>query len=368
MTDIHIPLAKPSLGAGEIEALEKVIRSRYIAQGPEVSAFEKDVIAYLAEGREDLDCCAVSSGGAGLLLSLKAAGIGQGMKVLVPAYTFPAGAQAVLWLNANPVPVDVDEETLSVSPRTLKERLDKDVSLIIVCHQFGIPAEIEKIKEMCNGIPVIEDAACALGGRGIQLPLGTIGDMGCFSLHPRKVITSGEGGLVVGQKQFVSKIRLMRDYGRKKSGFGDCFSDIGLNFRMSDLQAAVARVQLGYISETIKRRERLAYAYMDKLSHIKNLKIPEGYKKDGVVFQSFVVRVPNGKEVVRMLNEKGIMAQVGAHCLTEQTFYRKNCQYFPCPISEKLAKEIIALPFYDEMEEWMIERVVSEIERILITV
>ena len=353
--DDVVPLARPRVGSEELEAVARVLASRHLARGPEAAALERDVVALLRVG----DVLAVSSGGAALLLALKALGVGPGDEVVVPAYTFPAAAQAAWWLGATPVPADVSEETLAVDAATVAARIGPATRAIVVAHAFGIPADIEDVIGVARDLPVVEDAACSLGGRTPSgRPSGTVGTIGCFSLHPRKLATAGEGGLVVATGEAARAVRELHDYGRTGAGFGDVFGGMGLNFRLSDVAAAIARVQVARLTDSLARRGRLAARYLDRLEGLPGVRVPSGGRRAGNAWQSFVVRVTDGPVVVERLRAIGIQAGVAAHDLCAQAVYRARCgEGPPCPTSAALGREAIALPLFDEMDEAQVDRV-----------
>ncbi|NOZ02224.1 MAG: aminotransferase class I/II-fold pyridoxal phosphate-dependent enzyme [Deltaproteobacteria bacterium] len=360
MARMPVPLARPRLGDAELDAVRRVLASRHLAQGPEVAALEQEAGAMLG-GRQVV---AVSSGGSALLLALSALGIGKGDEVVVPAFTFPAAAQAAAWLGAVPVPADVDPDTLAVTAETVEAVMTGDTRAIVVSHAFGIPADVERVVEAAMGrdLDVIEDAACAFGGftaRGARA--GTVGKLACFSLHPRKLVTGGEGGMVACDGPMATRVRSLKDYGRTGSGFGDIFGDMGLNFRLSDLCAAVARVQLTSVAGSIASRANLAKGYIERLDGVNGVGIPRGYFRNGQTWQSFVVRVGEGApRLVKLMREKGVEAGPSAHDLTGQTFFRKRWgDSLPCPVSAALAGELVALPLFDEMSLDQVDRVVD---------
>ncbi len=354
----RIPLARPRVGRPEARAVLRVLQSRHLAQGPEVLALERAASAALG----DRPVVAVSSGGSALLLAMAACGVGPGCEVVVPVFTFPAAAQAALWLGADPVPADVDPESLGVTAATVAARLTPRTRAVVVAHAFGIPADVEGVADLARprGIAVIEDAACAFGGRTAGgRPAGTAGEFGCFSLHPRKVVTGGEGGLVACDPGFEARVRELRDYGRTGRGFGDVFGATGLNFRLADLCAAVARVQVGRVAGSVRRRERLVQRYRTRLDGCPGVRVPGGYARAGQTWQSFVVRVPGARDVAHALGRRGIEAGPAAHALTDQTFFRSrwDARRFRCPDGEALAREALALPLFDEMTTREVDRV-----------
>lgn len=365
-----IPLARPFVTEAEMEAVRRVLESRHLAQGPESALFEAELAAYVG-GHEMVT---VSSGGAALLLAMMAAGVRADDEVIVPDYVFPAAAHCALFLGAIPVPADVDVETLSITPDSVSARLTDRTRAVIVVHTFGIPADVEGICAVCpEYVNIIEDAACALGGltQG-GAPAGTVGRFGCFSFHPRKSITTGEGGCITASGDDVTAVRLLRDYGRTGKGFGDIFSEIGLNFRLSDINAAVGRVQLQRLQYSIDTRHRLATTYMALLRDLPRVRIPKGYLLAGNTYQSFVVEITgNPQEIIGKLAEKGIFAGASAHALTAQTVYRKQLygQTAGADLTgtgSRLADNTIALPLFDEMTVAQVHTVVDALRAALL--
>lgn len=356
-----IPLARPFVGAEEYEAVRRVLEGRHLAQGPQAVQLEKDVAAFIETSKNVL---AVSSGGSALYLALMALGVKPGDEVVVPSFVFPAAAQATVWIGAVPVPADVDPQTMAIVPETVASVVSARTKAIVVVHPFGIPARVEDIQRAVSGrdIYVVEDSACALGGMtaGGQSS-GTVGDIGCFSLHPRKSATSGEGGLVVAGGQLASKIATMRDYGRTGAGAGDIFSEVGLNFRLSDIAASIARVQVGRVTASIETRRNLVARYRKGLAGFGGVTVPSGYDQAGNTFQSFVVEVERDPETIRKrLADDGIQAGIAAHNLTDQAFFRQRVGNFQrCPVSERLAAKTLALPLFDEMDFEQVDRVVA---------
>jgi dTDP-4-amino-4,6-dideoxygalactose transaminase len=346
-----IPLARPRIGDAERSAVLRVLDSRHLAQGPEAAALEREVAALLG-GRRDV--VATSSGGAALLVSLSAAGVGPGDEVVVPAFTFPAAAQAAFFLGAVPVPAEVDPDTMAVTADSVAARLSARTRAVVVAHAFGVPADVEAVADVARprGIALVEDAACSLGGTTPGgAPSGSVGDWGCFSLHPRKLVTAGEGGLVACDPARAARVRTLRDYGRTGSGFGDIFGDAGLNLRLSDLAAAVARAQVAALAEGRAARARIAAAYRDALAGCAGVRIPAGFDRPGTVFQSFVVVAADGPTLVARLAAQGIGAGPAAHALTAQAVFRARCPGAPeCPVAEALARQAVALPLYEEMD------------------
>lgn len=356
-----IPLARPYITPDEAAAVARVLDSGYIAQGPETAAFESELSRHIG-GRCVI---AVSSGGTALLLALMAAGIKTGDEVIVPDFVFPAAAHGAMFLGATPVAADVDIETLSMTPASVARRLSPATRAVVVVHPFGIPADVEGIARVCpESVRIIEDGACALGGltAGGRV-VGTVGSLACFSFHPRKSISTGEGGCIAADGADADKLRLWRDYGRSGRGFGDVFTEIGMNFRLSDIGSAIGRVQLSRLERSIQVRTALAARYTSQFGGVAGVRIPGGYGLPGNTFQSFVVELEDEPTaVIAALAAAGIGAGPSAHALSMQKVYRDRYPELAggCDGSgARLAMRTIALPMFDEMTESQVDRVVA---------
>jgi perosamine synthetase len=361
--DRTIPLARPYVGSEEMDAVRRVLSSRHLAMGPETAALEAEVSTLL----EGTGVVAVSSGGAALLVALSALDVGPGTEVVVPSFTFPAAAQAAFFLGAVAIPADVDEGTMGVTAASVERVLTPRTRAVVVVHAFGIPADVEGVVALCRprGIAVVEDAACSLGGRTwTGAPSGTVGDVACFSLHPRKPATSGEGGLVASADHaLLGRVKRLRDYGRTGAGPGDVFGEIGLNFRMADVPAAIGRVQLKRLALSLRLRAALVARYRVRLADSPGVVIPAGYARPGQTWQTMAVRLDRTADPIRRaLADDGIQAGVAAHCLTQQTFWRQRCPDGPeCPVGEALAATTLALPLFDEMTRSQVDRVADRL-------
>ncbi|MBP7381965.1 DegT/DnrJ/EryC1/StrS family aminotransferase [Myxococcota bacterium] len=356
-----LPLARPNITDDEVSAVVRVLRSRHIASGPETAELERELSAKF--GGRDVVC--VSSGGAALLLALMAAGTGPGDEVVVPDFVFPAAAHAALFLGALPVPADVDLETLSITPESVARRLTPSTKAVVVVHPFGIPADVEGIAAICPpSVRVIEDGACALGGLTASgAAVGTVGEVSCFSFHPRKSISTGEGGCVVADGDTARRLRLWHDYGRVGKGYGDIFHDVGLNLRLSDICAAVGRVQLARLQDSIRLRGRIAQVYFEGLERLDFVRVPAGHRLPGNTFQSFVVETKlDPSIVIAGLAEHGIAAGPAAQSLSMQSMFRSRFAGLAASSDgsgPRLAMNTIALPMFDEMTDAQAWRVIE---------
>jgi len=270
--NIFIPLTRPYFDSEELEEIQKVLDSGWVTQGPKVKEFEDKIADYLGVKY----AIAVTNCTSALHLALLCIGIKGGDEVLVADYTFPATGHAVLYCRAKPVFVDTDLKTYNINPELIEEKITERTKAIIPVHTFGQPAKMDKIMEIAEdyNLKVIEDAACALGAKYKNRYAGTIGDIGCFSFHARKGITTGEGGMVVtNNKNLAEKIRMLSVFGmtsawdREKSAefMIPEFTELGYNYKMSDITAAVGVAQLRKLDRIIERKRELAKYWDEKL-------------------------------------------------------------------------------------------------------
>ena len=352
---MKIPITRPWLGPEEAAALTRPLGSGWIAQGPEVKAFEEE----FAEVVGAPHACAVSNGTTALHLALLVAGVGPGDEVITVSHTFIATANVIRHCGATPVFVDVDPATLNMDPAALDAALTPTTRAVLVPHQLGMPADLGEILPTTErmGIPVIEDAACALGS-GIRWdrtwePIGRPrGLMACFSFPPRKVITTGEGGMITTRRADLDRrLRILRDQGRApETGI----AEVGWNARMTDLQGAMGRAQLRRLPEIVTRRRALAALYTSLLSGIPGITPPEepiGMRSN---WQSYAIRVDQALDrdaLVRHLNARGIGAQGGVMNVHEETPYREAPRPHPLVASEAARARSLLLPLFPQLEE-----------------
>lgn len=358
-----IPLAEPYLSNEESSAVAKVLDSGWLVMGKEVSDFEIE----FAKAVEVSHACAVSSGTAALHLSLLAAGIGTGDEVLTPSFTFPATANAIVLCGAKPVFCDIIPETFNVSPEEFERRITPRTKAIVSVHQFGMPDDIPKLEELASesNLLLIEDAACALGSyyrkKDKFLPIGSACSLAaCFSLHPRKVITTGEGGIITtNDPDFLEKVRLLRNHGMASP---DKFTAIGFNYRMTDIQAAIGRVQLRKLNEIISRRRKAAEIYFEGLGSLKGLFLPHEPEYVRTNWQSFCIRLqdPGRRDpLTDFLNRNGVGARIGITPTHLQAPYRGD---YELPSSEVIAKTSLFLPLYPGITPEQQKRIIELIK------
>ena len=347
---MKMPLIRPIVGDEEIAAVTRVLRSGMLAQGPETVAFESDLIDYL--GIKHGFC--VSSATAGLSLALAALEIPTGSDILVSDFTFPATGNVAETAGFNAITIDVKRPSFSLDPTLLERAMTSETRAIIVVHPFGLSADLDPIIDFAqrNGVALIEDAACALGARYKGRLCGTFGDVGVFSFHPRKSITTGEGGLIITDSDTVAdRIRLLRSHGgaRNDRGYME-FDDFGFNFRMSDINAAVGRAQLSKLPAILAERRRLATEITIALSGIEGLtSLPTDTDNGEHTFQSYVVTLDptiRRDEVISALRAKSIESTVGTYAMHDQPAFVKRYGKKELPISSELAATTLTLPLF----------------------
>jgi perosamine synthetase len=341
-----IRLAWPDLGDEELRAVEEVFASGQLTMGPKVPEFE----AALAEACGVEHAVAVSSGTAALHLAVLAIGIGREDEVIVPDYTFPATANVVAMVGARPVLVDVDPETMNVRPEAVAEAVTDRTRAVLVVHLFGRPARWEQIESAVpEGVELLEDAAGALGARRGGRPCGGLGRLGCLSFHPRKIVTTGEGGAVTtNDGELAESIRSMRHHGWQ----GTDMPAPGLNYRLPDILSAVGTSQLRRLDALLAERERLAAAYGERLAGV--VRTPEADEGDRHGLQAYVVQLDRRDEALQALHEAGIQAQIGTYALHRLSAYGDQG---PFPGADAAFERALALPFHNRLTEDDVDRV-----------
>ena len=341
-----IRLAWPDLGEEELAAVAAVFESGQLTMGPKVAEFE----AGLAEACEVDHAVAVSSGTAALHLAVLALGIGPGDEVIVPAYTFPATANVVALAGATPVLVDVDPETMNLRPEAVADAVTERTRAVLVVHLFGRPARWEEIQAVVpEGVMLLEDAAGALGARRGGRACGGLGRLGCLSFHPRKIVTTGEGGAVTtNDGELAETIRSMRHHGWR----GTDMPGPGLNYRLPDILCALGSSQLRRLDALLEERERLAAAYTERLTG--HVQTPSSDPGDRHGLQAYVVLLERRDEALGALHEAGIQAQIGTYALHRLGAYEDQG---PFPGADAAYERALALPFHNRLTEEDIDRV-----------
>jgi len=346
-----IRLAWPDVGAAEAAAVAEVLESGQLTMGPKVEEFERGLAA--ACGTEH--AVVVSSGTAALHLAVLALGVGPGDEVLVPAYTFPSTANVVAFVGAQPVLVDVDPETMNLDPGKLEP--GPKTKAIVAVDLFGRPAPVEQLPE---GVPVLEDAAGALGAKRRGRPCGSLGALACLSFHPRKIVTTGEGGAVTtDDAELADAIRRMRHHGIEPRGSFE-IAHAGLNYRLSDILCAVGIPQLARLGELLEARTRIAAGFTERLRDV--VETPSADEGDVHGWQAYVVQVDGAADKIAALREQGIEAQVGTYALHRLAAYRDQGEF---PGASRVFDRAIALPFHTRLTESDLDRVAEALTRLV---
>lgn len=367
-----IPLARPPIERSDLAAVTAVLAGGRLVQGSEVAAFERELGILLGVAH----VVVVSSGTAALHVALAANRIGPGHLVVVPAYSWIATANVVEVVGARPVFVDVQESTFNVSPSALRKTVQslssaerRSIKALLPVHAFGLMAEMDAVLEVADqlGAVVIEDAACALGAQLGQHPAGTIGHIGCFSFHPLKVITTGEGGAVATNDSGVAEFaRAYRDHGQTREADVRRFVMPGLNLRMTDFQAALGRSQLRRLDSILAARRDRFELYLELLADVE-VERP-AYQRSRTSAQAFVLRLPRDVDRRRLMAsmlDDGIETGVGTIAMPFTDYYRASghADHKALPVTASLATSALTLPLYDALESRQQEQVVETLDK-----
>ena len=348
-----IPLAKPDIREEDISLVNEVLRSGMLVQGLYVEKLEKA----FAEYHGVKHAIAVSNGTATLHLALKVLGIGLGDEVIVPAFSYVATANVVELVGASCVFVDIEEGTFNIDAKKIEEKITSKTKAIIPVHEFGLACDIEAVSLIAEkyNLHVIEDAACALGAKQKEKLVGTFGIMGSFSLHPRKSITSGEGGiLLTNDEEIAKKIRQLRNHGIEIEYGQMNFVEAGFNYRMTDFQAALAWSQFQRINDILYYKNELADIYFASVNNSK-LTLPGRPSDRNHTWQTFHLILDETlvqKEMITKLKDANIGANYGAQCIPAQTYFRNKYKMDSeklFPNSFKAYTKGLAIPLYERL-------------------
>ncbi|MDP3732448.1 MAG: DegT/DnrJ/EryC1/StrS family aminotransferase [Candidatus Omnitrophota bacterium] len=389
-----IPIAKPYLDNKDYEAVKEVLCSGWLTQGPKVKQFEGDFASYVGSGYS----CAVSSCTAALHLALLAVGVKPGDAVITVSHSFIATANSIKYCGAEPIFIDIDLGTFNMSIDALRGCLYKDckthngqlfynsrrISAILLVHQMGMPCDLGSILRLARkfNIPIVEDAACAIGSEiKIGLHWEKIGkphgDIACFSFHPRKVLTTGEGGMIVTNNPgYDRKARLLRNQGMSVSDLirhkarkiiFEEYAVVGYNYRMTDIQAAIGIGQLKKLPAIIRRRQEIADSYYNKLSGIGWLELPKEPQYCKSNWQSYPLRVKDNAplsrdEFMQYLLDAGISTRRGIMNAHQELPYKSHC--WKLPLSETARDYTLLLPIFNSLSGSQIEYIVAAIKRL----
>lgn len=365
-----IKLSKPNISESGIEAVCEILRSGDLVHGAASENFEAALCDYLKVKHALL----VSSGTAALHLALLSLNIGKGDAVLAPDFTFPATFNAIRLTGATPVVVDVSPETYCIDPEQIEKIITawagpEKLKAILPVHEFGQVAPMREIQGIAreNNLKIIEDAACALGAAALGKRAGSLGAIGCFSFHPRKTLTTGEGGAVVtDDPELANAVRELRNHGISKTSNGITFSGYGLNYRLTQFQAALGLSQLSNLDSWISKRRSLASLYRQALKGLEAngfLLCPAD--SNGHSWQTFMVVLDSRfdrDEVIRRMRERGIESNLGAQ---SQTWLSNPQDNIAAPIGHRLYRSGLALPFCESYGPETVDLVTSNLTEVL---
>lgn len=376
----YVPIAKPCMGEPEAEAASRAIMSGWVTQGPEVAAFEQEFAAYVGANY----ACAVSNCTTALHLALLAVGVQPGDEVITVSHSYIATANSIRYCGAIPVFVDIEPQTYNINPLLIADVISDRTRAILVVHQMGMPCDLKAILDVAHqhNLPVIEDAACAIGSEilwnGEWEKIGKPhGDIACFSFHPRKVITTGDGGmLTTNNPEWDKQFRLWRQHGMSvpdtvrhgaKQVIFESYPMLGYNYRMTDIQAAVGREQLKRLPEITERRRYLAQRYQQMLADVPGLKLPTEQDWVKSNWQSYCVRLPekcDQRQVMQVMLDAGVATRRGIMCAHREPAYQieawlcgsKECQCEKASCdrlceSEQAQDCTVLLPLFHQMTQ-----------------
>lgn len=348
---MNIPIAKPIVSHEEVAAVSEVLMSGMIAAGPKVTAFEREFAGLCRASH----AVAVSNGTTALHAALLAAGVKPGDEVIVPAFTFFATASSVSMCGAKPVFCDIDEKTFNIDPACVKKLITDKTKAVIGVHLFGQPFDVDAVKEACSSksLTLIEDAAQAHGALYHGEPVGGLGDYACFSFYATKNLITGEGGMVTtNDKAAMERLRIIINHGQSEKYL---HTQLGYNYRMTDINAAIGLVQLKKLEKFNTRRRKNAQ-YLS--SHIKTRGLVTPFVADGIqhVFHQYVLRVTDGfvmkrQEFMDFLKSKGIGSAIHYPIpLHHQPYYGSAKGEDTCPVATKAAAEVLSLPVHPALD------------------
>lgn len=374
-----IPIAKPYLTRDEAQAAYDTILTGWITQGPRVAEFEEKFAAYTGAPH----AVAVSNCTTALHLAMIVSGVGAGDEVICPSMSYVATANCIRYVGATPVFAEVHPEDYNLDVRDVERRITPRTKAILLVHQIGMPADIDAFRELADSrqLKLIEDAACAAGSAYKGRKIGAHSELVCFSFHPRKVISTGDGGMITTSRpEYAQRLKLLRqhcmsvnDRVRHESTrviFEDHI-ELGYNYRMTDIQAAVGIQQLAKLDWIVGERRKIAHRYLQALGDIDSIRLPserEGYFSN---YQSFSVYLLDNarisrNELMQAMLDAGVSTRRGIMTSHRETAYRELCAGVSLPVSERACDQSIILPLYVPMPDEDIEQVIRTFRSLVV--
>lgn len=380
LTRMSVPITQPWLGEPEERAVLSVLRSGWLVQGPKAAEFERDVAAYVGAAH----AVATSSCTTALHLALLIHDIGPGDEVIVPSFTFIATANAVAYTGATPVFVDIDPHTYNIDPAAVAAAITPRTKAIMPVHQLGLAADMDALAAIAerHHLVLIEDAAPAIGARYRGRRIGGLGNPTCLSFHPRKAITTGEGGmLLLADRALAERARRLRAHGMSVSDLArhnsprvviEEYEELGYNYRMTDLQAALGVEQLRRLDAIIDRRREVARRYAAALADVDDLKLPLSSPETPHTYQSYMIELGRElemgrEELMQQLLAAGVATRRGVMAIHLEPVYRRLYPRLRLPVTEAAARRTVLLPIYATMtsieQEYVIDRLLRALGR-----
>lgn len=367
-----IPIAKPYLTETEAKAAHDTILTGWITQGPKVAEFERDFAAYTGARY----AVALSNCTTALHLAMIVAGVQAGDEVICPSMSYIATANSIKYVGAKPVFAEVDPRTYNLDVTDAERKITPRTKAILIVHQIGMPADIDAFTALASkyNLKLIEDAACAAGSSYKGKKIGSHSELVCFSLHPRKVITTGDGGFVTTNREdYYNRMKLLRQHGMSvndrvrheanKVIFED-HVEVAYNYRMTDIQAAVGIEQLKKLDWIVAERRKIAMQYLDAFKDIQGIRLP--YEQEGYFtnYQSFSIFLDEGcpisrNDLMQKMLDAGIATRRGIMTSHRETAYKEECAGLHLPASEMAADRSIILPLYVPMKQEEIDEVIA---------
>jgi dTDP-4-amino-4,6-dideoxygalactose transaminase len=374
----HIPLLRPWLGDEEVKAVIDVIDSGWISQGPRVAAFEDAVAAYVGASH----AVATNSCTSALHLALRLSGVGDGDEVICPSFTCMATANAIHHAGASPVFADIDAQTYNLDPSAAAEAITSRTRAILLVHQIGLPADVDAIVTLASkhGLRVVEDGACTLGATYRGRRVGGLGAPTCFSFHPRKMITTGEGGMLLTEDAALAQqARILRATGasisdlerhRARGVLVQQYADVGYNYRLTDIQAAIGLIQLGKLDSMLEQRSTQARRYDTAFVEVAEVERPYVPAYATHAYSSYLIRLKatariNRDELLRRMASRGISCRAGIQPLHWEPYYRSRCDSLVLPFTEAAARTTLFLPIFPGLTDVEQDRVIRALKESL---